>query len=264
MNNLREVMNIDEKLGDQEVREAVIFGQQGTGTMANIDNQELLPNVDIITTLPALDPTIVRESTVIVNDVVYVAGEVLDLSINYWGQLQGKLGKYNVKGNTWKAIVRELYDHHFTKTNETVVDSKWSIIHGRFTFSKKLEMKSLSRGETFIGFFTEKTSVAKTIAYYEKAVFKGKMINFNRIHNTVDYRVESPHDVYDKQTPEFTKENELEEIRSFIASLRRRVLSNEETELLGSIVSEINISLYNEGLDSYTDEELQMELFNRE
>jgi len=220
--------------------ETVLFGQQGMGSLSGIDNQELLPdNVDITTTLPGLDPTIVRESMCIVNDKVYIAGEELTLSINYWGQLEGKLGKYKVKGSTWKAIIKELYDEHFKKTDETVIDARWSIVTGEFTFSKRLRMKSLSRGETFIGFFTENTKVSKTINYYEKAVFKGTMINYNRVHKTVDYKAEVENEVYANLAPEFTKENELEEIREFIRSLRLRRRSNEEQELLVEIADDI-------------------------
>jgi hypothetical protein len=235
------------------------------GTIGSIDNQELLFDETKITVeLPSLDPTIVRDSMSCIDGKFYIAGDKLTLTFNNYGQLGVKLGKYPVKGSTFKAILRYVFDNHFNKVSERMITEKWVVIKGTFAFGKHREVKFLWRGETLIGIFTKDTKVRPTIKWYEKAIYKSKARGNMRAHNTVDYKVETPHDVYDKTEPMFTKEVEIQEILDFVTSLKRRMLSNEETELLRAVGSEVGVMVDNDiTLDNYTTEQLQLELYNR-
>ena len=219
--------------------EVALFGDSNMGTMAKIDNQELLfDSVDVAIELPTLDDTVVRESF----NGNTLAGDTLTYSFNRWGNLQVHLDKYVIKGRTLKAMYKELIDNkkYFQPTDEVSIDSKWSMLRGNLFPNKgNAEGSWLLRGESIIGFYKTGTNVARTIQWYEKAIYKGKSISFNRAHKTIDYRPEVRNDIYDTQEPEFTKEPELEEILSFITSLKGRKVSRNEHLLLLDIVSEI-------------------------
>ncbi len=216
--------------------------QEGLGHINKIDNQELLFNdVDITIELPALDDHIVRESFT----GTHLAQDKLKWSWNHWGQLQCSVKGYSIKGRTLKAMYKEfLYNKRlFVATKEKSIGEKWTVLYGTLYIGKSPTVKILMRGETIIGIFKKNTKITPTIKWYEKAVYGGKAGHFNKSHKTIDYRAEAPHDVYDRQQPEFTKEMELEEIREFMHSLKRRVLSNEEREIIAAIGSECDMMI---------------------
>ena len=90
-----------------------------------------------------------------------------------------------------------------------------------------------------IGFYKPKAKVNRTIKFYERKVYNSLASKMHHSHKPVDYKLHVLHEVYDTQAPEFTREAELEEIRSFIASLKRR-LSPEEQDIINDIASEMD------------------------
>ncbi len=247
----------------EEFNTVAQFGDN-LGSINKIDNQELLEDKVLISIeLPAMDPTIVKESLCMINDKFYLAGDKLTLKFNHYGQLGIKLGKYPVKGSTFKTILKEIYTDYFHPVQERSIDAKWVVVKGYFKWGKKRDVKFLFRGETIIGIFTKNTKVSSTIKWYEKAIYKSKSFSFNKAHDTVTYRPEVPNEVYDIQYPEFTKEKELEEIRAFITSLKTRRLGNEEREVINDIYSELGIMVDGSKAQDMSDDELLQECIAR-
>ena len=114
-----------------------------------MDNTELLfDHIDITTELPALDDTIVRESFAVVDGKAYIAGDKLKTSWNNWGQFQFKIGKYAVKGRTFKAILKELLEYQFANTMKNIwmINGVWCTED--LLLGKHPRVKFLFRGET--------------------------------------------------------------------------------------------------------------------
>jgi hypothetical protein len=81
----------------------------------------------------------------------------------------------------------------------------------------------------------------KTIKWYEKAIYRSNLWEQHQVGSLRDFKPEFhlEDDVYSDQFPEFTRTDELEEIYSFITSLKGRRRSNEEQQLLKDIYNEI-------------------------
>ena len=203
---------------------------------SNIDH--FTDYTDITKELMYLDKTIVRENF----SGNTLAGEPVVYSISRWGQLDIKIGEYKLAKSTKRIVLDALCEGYFHLKEEVVINGVWSLEKGvLFPAGTPIVGSFLYRGNMVIGFFQEGTNVGKTIEWYEKAMYGSSMKSMHRTHRVKDFAPETPSDVYDRQAPEFTKEAELNEILEFITSLKRRVLSAEEEELLTAIGSEVGM-----------------------
>ncbi len=172
-----------------------------------------------------------------------LAGEPVVYRWNNWGSLDVRLQGIKLKSQTKGHIMSELYTEYFTIYDVVDHDHQWCEYIGILfkDSAKPIEGKFLLRGNKVIGYFKPKKSVMKTIKFYERKVYAGVSRHMHKSHKTVDFRKHTPHGVYDHQEPEFTQEDTLEEVRAFLASLKSRVLGNEEKELVREIYSEVGL-----------------------
>jgi hypothetical protein len=155
----------------------------------------------------------------------YLGNDPVKYSWNTWGQLQVTVGNAKIEKQQLQAVLKALYNTHFVSTKETVIgDGIWYMKHGYLTVGKKGKIpgKFLIRGSYIIGFFQEKVKVSRTIKFWNEKVFKynGPVnIKYQR-----DFKPEwhPEDDIYADQYPEFTREDELQEIDEFIESISHR------------------------------------------
>ena len=170
-----------------------------------------------------------------------LAGTKVVYKFNSYGSLNIKLDKYKLKGKTKSVVLAELFQNYFRLDDVEDMPHQWAIYQGVLfaDTAKPILGKFLLRGNKVIGFYKPKAKVTRTIKFYEKKVYSSLAKNIHHTHKPVDYKLHVVHEVYDTQTPEFTRESELEEIRSFVASLKRR-LSPEEQDIINDIASEFD------------------------
>jgi hypothetical protein len=201
------------------------------------ETEEMMFNVDVATALGYMS------SGVITNNFSgrTLAGEKLTYRWNYYDSLNMYVGKKELTKHTKGVILAELFNNYFTITDVKDLKHNWYVYYGVLFkgTGKPIDCKMLLRGNKVIGIYKPKAKVKPTIKFYEKKIYRNMERNMYVSHTPVDFRPNAEHEVYDKQSPEFTREDELEEIRAFMASLKRR-LSAEEQDIINDIASEMD------------------------
>jgi len=208
-----------------------------TGSTENIYSSD----IDIKIEITAVDKQMVEQSFT----GTHVAGDKVEYDFNRYGQLNCTVGGYKAKGSMFKGILSELSggNKYFKATEEIGLSNQWTILKGSlFPNGSNIQGGFLCRGETIIGFYKKGNNVANTIMWYEKMVYKSNAWQNMRTHSLRDFKPEfhTEDDLYATQAPEFTREDELEEIYQFIASLRARKRSAQEQQILEDIKVELD------------------------
>jgi len=210
-------------------------GTEGNGINSS---EDILPNtIDVIDEIKSADARFVEGQYAGMT----LSGEPIDYSFNRYGQLTMEINGWAVKGGVRTGIHRAILNsrRYFTIEQEVSITGNWTIVKGiMFPNGSKQRVGILMHSESIIGIYKSGTDVSRTIEWFEKNIYKTNWKQM-RVHRTIDYRPETPSGVYKTQSPEFTKEDELEEIRAFITSMKERRLSGEEIEILRDIESEI-------------------------
>ena len=165
----------------------------------------------------------------------HIAGDEVTYKFNRYGQLGGSVRGWALKGGSWKGILKALSTNPkwFTPLEELEVAAQWTLVRGvLFPNGSKIPVGLLCRGDVIIGVYKKGTNVGSTIKWFEQKIYKTNAWRNMQTHKLRDYKPEVLNEVYQKQTPMFTREEELEEITAFIDSLRNRILGNEETQIL--------------------------------
>ena len=170
-----------------------------------------------------------------------LAGEPLRYTFSRYGQLNIYLKGIQLKRQTKGHILKELFLEFFTIEDIKDLPHQWSIYKGVLfkDTSKPIPGKFLVRGSKVIAYFKPDAKVGRTIKFYEKKVYTNVSKNIYNTHHHRDWKPHVSNEVYDNQQPMFTREEELEEVREFITSLKGRQLGNEEVEILKDIASEL-------------------------
>jgi hypothetical protein len=198
--------------------------------------------VDVATEIAAMDKSFAKKLFA----GKQIAGQEIKYSFNRYGSLTARVAGHKAKGQLMKAIIECIYEDHFIPTKVEKLNEKWEVIHGvNDLFNKTKEIKFLLRADKVISCLKPKAKVIKTVKFYEQAVYKSTAWENLQTGNIRDFKPEFhlEDDVYSKQEPEFTREDELEEIYQFISSLKGRRRSAEEQLLLMDIAAEINSML---------------------
>jgi len=198
-------------------------------------------NIDVKVEITAVDRQMVEQAF----SGSSVAGDEVVYRFNNWGELKCTVGGYEAKGSMFKGILNAISVNrkYFSPSQELGLDNQWTITKGvMFPNGSKLSVGILSRGDTVIGIYKKGTNVANTIKWYEKMVYKSGAWKSMRTHTIRDFKPEyhTDDDIYASQYPEFTREAELEEIVSFVSSLRGRRRSPGEQQILEDLRAELN------------------------
>ena len=210
-------------------------------TSVESNQEELFSDIDVSIEITAVDTYMVKTSFAGNT----LAGEEITYSFNRYGQLQATVGKTKAKGQLLKGICMAIFDSraYFQPDEELSVNSLYTIVRGTlFPNGSKIPAGILLRGNRIIGIYKSGTDLSRTIKWYEQTVYKSNAWQNMHVHKVRDYRPEFrlDDDVYAQQTPEFTREDELQEIHEFISSLKGRKLSVDEQLLLQDIRNEID------------------------
>jgi len=175
-----------------------------------------------------------------------LAGEQLEYTFNRYGQLQMELGNWTVKGGVRSGIHRAILSSrlYFRQVQEVALSGNWTIVKGvMFPNGSAIEVGILMHSLAIIGIYKAGSDVGNTIKWFEQKIYGSNNYKNMQVNSIRDYAPEVQNEVYSKQSPEFTKELELEEIRGFINSLKGRRLSGEEADILADIASEVDTLL---------------------
>ncbi len=168
---------------------------------------------------------------------IYSSGEEIELHPFYEGT---SIGMQLADSKLWlpvkhkKQVILFLINHIPTVPIE---GDAWEMWYGIYN-GTKLDMGIYKgkdkdkQGRCYIKIYNEEKFKP---SYYKK------LQEFNFEKRQLYVSPEIPNGIYDNQEPTFTKEFELEDIAGFLHSLKHRVLSGEEQELLNTIHSEVSI-----------------------
>ena len=211
------------------------------GTSTGSSQDMFTQNIEIEVEITAVDERMVEHSFT----GTHVADDKVGYTFNRYGQLNMTVGKYKAKGSLAKGILNAISVNrkYFTPTEEVGLNNQWTITKGiMFPNGSKLQVGILSRGETVIGIYKKGSNVSGTIKWFEQTIYKSNAWKNMRTHHLRDFKPEYhvEDDIYATQAPEFTREDELEEIYQFIASLRNRRRSSQEQQMLEDISAELD------------------------
>ncbi len=192
-------------------------------------------NIDVAVEITAVDKHMVE--TQFTGNAI--AGEGISYTFNRYGQLTCKFDTgWDIKGGMMKAVMRAIASRHewFQPMEEVAVGSQWTILKGvLFPNGSKIEVGLLTRGEAIIGIYKKGTNLSRTIKWFEKTIYKSNAWRNMQTHSLREFRPEVKNEIYSHLAPEFTREDELEEMSTFIESLSNRRLSNDELQILHDI-----------------------------
>jgi len=223
----------------------VYAGAEAQGTTKGETADMLSSDLDMKTEIKAVDEHMVR--TAYTGE--YLAGDEVKYKFDNWGNLVASVKGKKMSGGIMKGMMQVLSDNRrlFTPSEEITLENQWSLMKGMLhlenTKMKHIPVQILYRGNKPISITKQGTKVSKTIRFYEQKVYKTNAWKNMRISSLREYRPEVENDVYKHQSAEFTRVDELEEIRGFIASLKQRRLSWEEADIVEDISSELSTLL---------------------
>jgi len=212
-------------------------GAEATGTNASEDT--LTDELDLVNEIANADSRFVEMHYAGET----LAGQLIDYSFNRWGQLQMHINGHELKGGVRAGIYRGILNSrlYFSPIEEMGIGKNWTLISGvLFPDGSQIDIGILMHSNQIIGIYKEGTDVGRTIRWFEKNIYKGNWKQM-KVHKLTSYRPEynADTDVYHDQEPEFTREAELEDIYTFISSLKGRKHSAEELQLLHDIQTEL-------------------------
>ena len=220
-----------------ETQWTVYNGTEATGI--NSSEDILSHDIDMLDEIKSADSRFVEQSYAGAT----LAGEAVDYSFNRYGQLQMKLGNWAVKGGVRSGIHKAILNSRlwFTQSQEVTLSGNWTIVKGTmFPNGSAIEVGILMHSLAIIGIYKSGTDVSKTIKWFEQKIYGSNNYKNMQVNSIRDYKPEVQNDVYKHQAPEFTREDELEEMLAFVTSLKDRRISGEEAELLGAIRDELD------------------------
>jgi hypothetical protein len=176
-----------------------------------------------------------------------LAGEKLTYRWNGYGQLGIRLGSTKVKKTQLQVIFKELLNDYMVRESETIYgDGLWYTVEGYLTVGRKGHIKGrfLLRGNYVVGYFKDGSKIERTIKWWNKHVFN-QSATADVATYTRDFKPEfhGEDDIYSTQYPEFTREDELNEIGDFLTSLSGRRLSPDEELILRDIKAQLDSML---------------------
>ncbi len=226
--------------------EWLVYGAaESDGTTTGATADMLFIDVDMSVEIKAVDEHMVRHSYTGET----LAGDECVYSWNRYDSLTVKVKGQVMKGGVLKGMMQVISDNHrlFTPTEEITFENQWSLMKGTLHLrnTKQIDhhVQILYRGNKPISITKQGTKVSKTIRFYERKVYGTNAWKNMRVSSLREYRPEVENDVYKHQPAEFTRVDELEEIRAFISSLKSRRLSWEEADIVQDIQSELSTLL---------------------
>ncbi len=213
-------------------------GAEADGTTTGSTADMLYDEIDMTAEIKAVDEHMVRHSYTGET----LAGDKVTYSWNRWDALVIKVKDRKMSGGILKGMMQVLSENKrlFVPTEEITFENQWSMMKGIFTMrGTQHKVQILYRGNKPISITKDGTKVSRTIKFYESKVYRTNSWKNMRISSLREFRPEVQNDVYKDQLPEFTRVDELEEIRAFLAGLRSRKLSWEEADILEDIKSEL-------------------------
>lgn len=166
-----------------------------------------------------------------------IAGQDVAYEANRWGQYSIYVDDIELKGRTKGVILTALYNNYFDKVEEKHYGGMWFVVTGYITCFEEEDylVQFLLRGGKVLGMFKHNANVERAIKWYAQHVYSEKPQDLY-LRTTNSYGIEYENEVYDgQQFPEFTREDELEEILEFIESLSHRNISVDERNILTDI-----------------------------
>jgi len=169
-----------------------------------------------------------------------IAGDEVSYKWNRYGQLVIDVKGYVAKGSLRKSIMKALLTtrKYFVPVSEEAFNNQWTLTRGvLFPDDGDHEVGVLTRGQNVIGIFRKGSDISRTMEWYEKMVYKSTAWKSMRVGKLIDYKPEFhlDDDIYAQQEPEFTREEELEEICAFVSSMQGRKRSASEQIILGDL-----------------------------
>ena len=180
----------------------------------------------------SIDAEIVRANYDVHNQ--SLAGQDVLWDYNRYGTLVPTVVGYMLNARAVKEMYKVIWTARHHKVEEYHINENWYAY--KIAMRTGTELIVLFRQNTLVSIVRPGTDVSNTIKFYD-----GKIPNMDQIWVNKTFKPEIENEVYDAEVvPQFTREEELEEIRIFVRSLRHRHLSGEEIELLDEIRDEID------------------------